>query len=150
MERHVYCKHIKNKTLRGHMVRGVPFLRLYDAESQCTRIEVEPDKSNLLYAPEQARQIAAISEKEVLYLCSRLDEMQEQASAELSRLAAERDHIKETDRPSIMRDVTLELLGEKIEQQIGYNGALSDVWRLLHQRAYELWELTRLKEEERA
>ena len=69
MERHVYCKHIKNKTLRGHMVRGVPFLRLYDAESQCTRIEVEPDKSNLLYAPEQARQIAAISEKEVLYLC---------------------------------------------------------------------------------
>ena len=69
MERHVYCKHIKNKTLRGYMVRGVPFLCLYDAESQCTRIEVEPDKSILLYAPAQARQAAAISEKEVLYLC---------------------------------------------------------------------------------
>lgn len=55
MERHVYCKHIKNKTLRGYMVRGVPFLCLYDAESQCTRIEVEPDKSILLYEPAQAR-----------------------------------------------------------------------------------------------
>ena len=58
MERHVYCKHIKNKTLRGYMVRGVPFLCLYDAESQCTRIEVEPDKSILLYEPAQARQAA--------------------------------------------------------------------------------------------
>ena len=89
MERHVYCKHIKNKTLRGYMVRGVPFLRLYDAESQCTRIGVEPDKSILLYEPAQARQAAAISEKEVLYLCSRLDEMREKASAGLSSLAAE-------------------------------------------------------------
>lgn len=74
---HVYCKHIKDKTLRGYMVRGVPFLCLYDAKSQCTRIGVEPDKMSLLYAPAQARQVAAISEKEVLYLCSRLDEMQE-------------------------------------------------------------------------
>lgn len=85
------------------MVRGVPFLCLYDAESQCTRIGVEPDKSILLYAPAQARQVAAISEKEVLYLCSRLDEMREKASAGLSSLAAERDRIEKTDPPSIAR-----------------------------------------------
>lgn len=81
---HVYCKHIKDKTLRGFMVRGVPFLHLCDAESQCTRIGVEPDKSILLYAPAQARQVAAISEKEVLYLCSRADEMLEKARTGLS------------------------------------------------------------------
>lgn len=77
MERHVYCKHIKAKNLRGFVVRGVPFLRLYDAESQCTRIGVEPDKISLLYAPAQARQVAAVSEKEVLYLRSHADEMLE-------------------------------------------------------------------------
>ena len=147
MERHVYCKHIKNKTLRGYMVRGVPFLCLYDAESQCTRIEVEPDKSILLYEPAQARQAAAISEKEVLYLCSRLDEMLEKARAGLSSLAAERDRIEKTDPPSIMRDATLKVLEERIQRQIGYCNGLAAVWQLLHQRAFELGELTRLKEE---
>ena len=102
---HVYCKHIKDKTLRGFMVRGVPFLHLCDAESQCTRIGVEPDKSILLYAPAQARQVAAISEKEVLYLCSRADEMLEKARTGLSILAAERDRIEKTDPPNIGRDV---------------------------------------------
>ena len=120
-------------------MRGVPFLCLYDAESQCTRIGVEPDKSILLYAPAQARQVAAISEKEVLYLCSRLDEMREKASAGLSSLAAERDRIEKTDPPSIMRDATLKVLEERIQRQIGYCNGLSDVWQLLHQRAYELW-----------
>lgn len=110
-------------------------------------IGVEPDKSILLYEPAQARQAAAISEKEVLYLCSRLDEMREKASAGLSSLAAERDRIEKTDPPSIMRDATLKVLEERIQRQIGYCNGLSDVWRLLHQRAYELWELTRLKDE---
>lgn len=144
---HVYCKHIKDKTLRGFMVRGVPFLHLCDAESQCTRIGVEPDKSILLYAPAQARQVAAISEKEVLYLCSRADEMLEKARTGLSILAAKRDRIEKTDPPNILRNVTLEVLEERIQRQIGYCNGLSDVWQLLHQRAYELWELTRLKEE---
>lgn len=108
-------------------MRGVPFLCLYDAESQCTRIGVEPDKSILLYAPAQARQVAAISEKEVLYLCSRLDEMREKASAGLSSLAAERDRIEKTDPPSIMRDATLKVLEERIQRQIGYCNGLSDV-----------------------
>lgn len=144
---HVYCKHIKDKTLRGYMVRGVPFLCLYDAESQCTRIGVEPDKTSLLYAPAQARQIAAISEKEVRYLRSRVDEMLEKARAGLSSLAADRDRIEKTDPPNIMRDVTLKVLEERIQRQIGYCSGLSDVWQLLHRRAYELWELTRLKEE---
>lgn len=146
MERHVYCKHIKNKTLRGYTVRGVPFLCLYDAESQCTRIGVEPDKSILLYEPAQARQAAVISEKEVLYLRSRVDELLEKARAGLSSLAAERDRVQK-DPPNIMRDVTLKVLEERIQRQIGYCNGLSDVWQLLHQRAYELWELTRLKEE---
>lgn len=146
MERHVYCKHIKNKTLRGYTVRGVPFLCLYDAESQCTRIGVEPDKSILLHAPVRARQAAVISEKEVLYLRSRVDELLEKARAGLSSLAAERDRVQK-DPPNIMRDVTLKVLEERIQRQIGYCNGLSDVWQLLHQRAYELWELTRLKEE---
>lgn len=147
MERHVYCKHIKAKNLRGFVVRGVPFLRLYDAESQCTRIGVEPDKISLLYAPAQARQVAAVSEKEVLYLRSRVDEMLKKARAGLSSLATERDRIEKTDPPSIMRDATLKVLEDEIQRQIGYCNGLSDVWQLLHQRAYELWELTQLKEE---
>jgi len=60
---------------------------------------------------------------------------------------AERDRIEKTDPPSIMRDATLKVLEERIQRQIGYCNGLSDVWQLLHQRAYELWELTRLKEE---
>ena len=85
-------------------------------------------------------------QKEVLYLCSRLDEMLEKARAGLSSLAAERDRIEKTAPPSIMRDATLKVLEERIQRQIGYCNGLSDVWQLLHQRAYELWALTRLKE----
>ena len=75
------------------------------------------------------------------------NEMLEKARAGLSSLAAERDRIEKTDPPSIMRDATLKVLEERIQRQIGYCNGLSDVWQLLHQRAYELWELTRLKEE---
>ncbi len=143
---HVYCKHIRDKSLRGYTVRGVPFLRLYDAETQCARIGVEPNESSLLYAPEQARRFAVTSEKEALYLRSRLEEAQKRARGELSRLAAERDSAQAAP-PDMMRGITLELLEERIQRQIGYCDGLSEAWRLLHQRACELWELTRLKED---
>lgn len=65
---HVYSKHIENKNLHGYMVHGVPIKSLYDAETFCQMLGVQPDADNLIYNPDAAGKAATQGDNEMCYL----------------------------------------------------------------------------------
>jgi len=58
---HIYCTHIKDKNLRGFVVNNsIPFYTLYDAETYCMNIGIQPDADHLVYDPQTAKLFASM------------------------------------------------------------------------------------------
>lgn len=147
MGSHVYCKHIKNKTLQGFIVAGIPFKRLYDAEEYCARLELPPTKDFLAYNPAEAKRLSLTCERELKFVVDLLEDAQKKAKAKLDVLCAKRDLIRSKEKINIMDECELNVLNDNIENTIGEHSGLIDAILIVHKRAYEHWELSRLNQE---
>ena len=147
MGSHVYCKHIKNKTLQGFIVAGIPFKRLYDAEEYCARLKLPPTKDFLAYNPAEAKRLSLTCERELKFVVDLLEDAQKKAKAKLDVLCAERDRIRSKEKINIMDECELNVLNDNIENAIGEHSGLIDAILIVRKRAYEHWELSRLNQE---
>ena len=147
MESHVYCKHIKNKTLQGFMVAGIPFKRLYDAEEYCARLELPPTKDYLAYNPAEAKRLSLTCKRELKFVVDLLEDAQKKANAKLDVLCAERDRIRSKEKINILDECKLNVLNDNIQNAIGEHSGLIDAILIVRKRAYEHWELSRLNQE---
>lgn len=147
MGSHVYCKHIKNKTLQGFTVVGIPFKRLYDAEEYCARLELPPTKDWLAYNPAEAKRLSLTCERELKFVVDLLEDAQKKAKAKLEVLCAKRDRIRSKEKINIMDECELNVLNDNIENAIGEHSGLINAILIVRKRAYEHWELSRLNQE---
>ena len=147
MGNHVYCKHIKNKNASGFMVAGIPFKRLHDAEEYCARLELPPTKDFLSYNPAEAKRLSLTCERELKFVVDLLEDAQKKAKEKLDTLCAERNRIQARERISVMDKCELDVLNDNIQNAIGEQSGLINAIQIVHKRAYEHWELSRLNQE---
>lgn len=147
MGSHVYCKHIRNKTLQGFIVAGIPFKTLFDAEEYCARLELPPTKDFLAYNPAEAKRLSLTCERELKFVVDLLEDAQKKAKEKLDVLCAERDRIRSKEKISVMDECELNVLNDNIQNAIGEHSGLIDAILIVHKRAYEHWELSRLNQE---
>lgn len=147
MGSHVYCKHIRNKTLQGFIVAGIPFKTLFDAEEYCARLELPPTKDFLAYNPAEAKRLSLTCERELKFVVDLLEDAQKKAKEKLDVLCAERDRIRSKKKISVMDECELNVLNDNIQNAIGEHSGLIDAILIVRKRAYEHWELSRLNQE---
>lgn len=133
----------KNVNGQGFVaVNQVPFLKSSDSVTfiLTDRPDYLPEYHPIVQNKQKCAELAKTIRPEVERLKTSLDRQLEAARKKLDDLAAKRDAIPENSiYPS------RELAQEEVVRQIGYCNALSDVWRLLSDRAYELYVCGRLK-----
>ena len=142
MPDHVYSKHIKDKTLQGFVVNGLPFLTLFEAEAACSRFGFPPDKDHLFYAPAEARQLARQSLLEAEYTARLIKQFWEGTQSALNALAAYRDSLSSK---SLFEQVKKELAQEKVIEQIGACHGAYICLESINARLSKLREIAALK-----
>lgn len=94
--------------------------------------------------PSKCRELAARHFPEVEYLLDKVDGMIEETGEKIKHLAEQRDAMNDND---VFESAHKEVIQANIEQEIGRSIALHDVWKLLHDRKFELWRCIRAKED---
>lgn len=103
--------------------------------------EITPNDNPVFQNKEYCRNLSVtiLPEIERLMIC--LEQMIDESRVKLQSLARQRD-----EKPNdLLGNVERNVLQEYVLQQIGYNSAMHDVWKMLRKRKYELWECSRLK-----
>lgn len=103
---------------------------------------VTPDDGMILKNKEKCAELARAIRPELERLKLELDAKNEEARKKLDALAAQRDSIEER---ALFDQVQKEVLQERVIEQIGYCSALHQVWQMLSDRSWELYECGRMK-----
>lgn len=143
---HVYSKHIKNKNLHGYMVHGVPIKSLYDAETFCQMLGVQPDEDNLIYDPDAAGKAATQGDNEMCYLNFMFIEKElEKANKDVEATQAEIARFEEEQKksPSIWWSSQITTAKRRLTEQVGILRGLRRAQSAISDRKNELWNLYR-------
>lgn len=129
---------------QGFVALSIPFKKAGDAVTFILTDfpELTPADRAIDQNKPRCRELARTMQPEVERLLRCVERMQTTAKSKLDSLAAQRDEIQGRD---LLESVHKETLQEEVLRQSGYCAALHDVWRLLHNRRFELWECMRLK-----
>lgn len=122
----------------GWVSHGVPFKLSWEALKYCRLIEKEDDREyNPTLAKLQAREIRGEVVRLEKTVGAKLDECHKQ----IRNISAERDLLKAQRNSTI----EIELKEDKLKELIGYCHALTDVFKILSDRDWELFDLGRMK-----
>lgn len=140
---HQYCTHIKNKSLHGYVVCGVPFKNRCEAEEFCVRMGMEPSRNHVVYSPKDAAKAAVSKEMELAYICSELSKIIYDEENKLKDLCSERDRLEAGKRDAIINE-SLIILRAQIDTQIGVLQGLCKARMMVRNRRYDLFEISRI------
>lgn len=129
---------------QGFVALAIPFKGAGDAVTFILTDfpELTPADRAIEQNKPRCRELARTIRPEVERLLRCVERMQTKATDDLHSLAAQRDAKDDRD---LLESVQKQTIQEQVMRQQGYCEALHDVWRLLHDRRYELWECLRLK-----
>ena len=129
---------------QGFVALAIPFKGAGDAVTFILTDfpELTPADRAIEQNKPRCRELSQTIRPEVERLLHCVERMQTTARSKLDNLAAQRDGKQDGD---LLESVEKKVLQEQVLRQSGYCEALHDVWRLLHDRRYELWECMRLK-----
>ena len=140
---HVYCKHIKDRNIKGFMVKGVSFYELYEAEKYCSKLDLPLTKEYLRFDQSGAKHNAGDFERELNYVKGLLEDALEKERKKLDMLREQYDSMK-LSAVNVLDEVELHLQEERIRESIGVLGGLGEAITIMRKRAYEQWRLSRL------
>ena len=122
---------------------GIPFYHAGDAVKYVMNKYPEAEPKDKLIREDQkaCREAASKMLKEIERLVETVEVYQDDTRKELHQKAEQRDSIP---GKNLKESIEKELLQEEVERKIGESSGLSLVWKLLHNRKYELWNCTRL------
>lgn len=122
----------------GWVAHGIPFKLAWEALKYCKLIEKEDDREyNPTLAKLQAREIR----DEVVRLEKTVGAKLDECHKQIRNISAERDLLKAQRNSTI----EIELKEDKLKELIGYCHALTDVFKMLSDRDWELFDLGRMK-----
>ena len=129
---------------QGFVALSIPFKKAGDAVTFILTDfpELTPAERAIDQNKPRCRELANVMRPEVERLLHCVERMQTTARSKLDNLAAQRDGKQDGD---LLESVEKKVLQEQVLRQSGYCEALHDVWRLLHDRRFELFECSRLK-----
>ena len=128
---------------QGFVSLSVPFKWAPDAVkfTMLKLPEIKQDENPVVQNKAHCRQLSSMIIPEVERLIMCIEQMMDESTEKLHFLANQRD-----EKPNdLLGRVERDVLQENIMQEIGYNLAMHDVWKMLRKRTYELWECSRLK-----
>ena len=143
---HVYCKHIKDRNIKGFKVKGVSFYELYEAEKYCSKLDLPPTKEYLRFDQSGAKHNAEDFERELNYVKGLLEDALEKERKKLDMLREQYDSMT-LSAVNVLDEVELHLQEERIRESIGVLGGLGEAITIMRKRAYEQWRLSRLNVE---
>ena len=143
---HVYCKHIKDRNIKGFRVKGVSFYELYEAEKYCSKLDLPPTKEYLRFDQSGAKHNAGDFERELKYVKGLLEDAREKERKKLDTLCAQYDCMKLL-AVSVLDEGSLHVQEERIRESIGVLDGLDEAITIIRKRADEQWRLSRLNVE---
>lgn len=143
---HVYCKHIKDRNIKGFRVKGVSFYELYEAEKYCSKLDLPPTKEYLRFDQSGAKHNAGDFERELNYVKGLLEDALEKERKKLDMLREQYESMT-LSAVNVLDNVELHLQEERIRESIGVLGGLGEAITIMRKRAYEQWQLSRLNVE---
>lgn len=128
---------------QGFVSLSVPFKCAPDAVkfAMLKQSEIKRGENPIVQNKEHCRHLSSTILPEVERITMCIEQMMDESTGKLHFLVNQRD-----EKPNdLLGRVERDVLQENIMQQIGYNLAMHDVWKMLRKRKYELWECSRLK-----
>ena len=128
---------------QGFVALALPFKSASDAVKYAIAKlpEIRRDENPVVQNKVLCRQLSTEILPEVDRLMACVEQMIAESTEKLESLADQRD-----EKPNnIIGNAERSVLQERVIQQIGYNTALHDVWQMLSNRRFDLWECSRLK-----
>lgn len=139
---HVYSKRFQGKVnVLGYIVDGVPFLKLFDAETYCLRRGLNVDEAITLNQ-KRAKELAVALMPEYKYMIGVFEEMLEDAQKHLTLMRE--CHDKALNQRGIEGKVNSEVYQDYILDAIGKYSAVSEALNHLRGRSMELYSISRL------
>ena len=117
---------------------GIPFRRNSDAITYVMHYfpDLQPEDKPIVQDRARCAALARVMEPEADHMLNRLTAMKLEAHEELKRLTEQWEALQPKN---LSQQVDKELLGDKIKRQSGICEGISQAWRLLHERRFELY-----------
>ena len=142
-DRHIYSTRFSGKVnVWGYIVGGVPFKNLYDAETYCVKLGLDPDRTISLNQ-QKAKDIANALLPELDFLLLNLDAMHKQVDEKMKFYFNERNKAKEGH--GISAEVHAHLYQEYGTRELGKSSGFYEACKRMRERRWELWSMSRYK-----